>query len=209
MNIFAGCHGRVFVINNGNNQKGFYSFDPELKSSEDSPILLTWADLNDNDIVLPQVTLSNTKLLYVFGQQFGRVNVAGSLLLGTQDKGNAAALKSLLQWFVTNRSSTKREPVTLSMPGKNVLKVHIVGLSLGQVDSDMHIQQFAIAGLVAELPNASGGKGAAGGGGGGAGDGGAGGDGTGGGLPAGDTSPDYSALPASDSPTSPFDGALV
>ena len=200
MNIFAGCRGRVFVIDNGNTPAGFYSFNPPLSSDQDSPILLHWADLTDNDIVLPQVTLASTKLLYVFSPQFGRVNVAGSLLLGTQDVGNAASLTALLAWFNTNRTSESGVPVTLSMPGKNVCKVHITGLSVGQVDADLHIQQFAISGLVADLPGAGGAGGAAGGG---AAAGGA------GGIP-GSAAPDYSALQGmDDSAASLTDGSVA
>jgi len=160
MQIFYGCRGRVAVVSNGNTPKGFFSLKPPIDGTADSPVLLHYATVEKSDIVVPQTTLSGTQILYRFGQQFGRVQIAGSLMLGTQESGNGESLKALEDWFEQNRVSNNETPITLSMPGKNVLKIHVVGMSVGAVDQETHVQQFYVTALAAKVPPAGGAGGA-------------------------------------------------
>lgn len=153
MNIFMGCRGLVYVLNtDAHAQAGFYRLNPPIQSSKESPVLLHYATVNGADIVMPQTTLNNVKLLYAFGQQFGQVSIVGSLLLGTPEVGNARALSNLFDWFAQNRSTARHTPLTLSMAGSVGVKVHIINLAIGELDQNFHVQQFALSGLMADLP---------------------------------------------------------
>jgi hypothetical protein len=118
------------------------------------PVLILGAQLTDADLVNPVTALGNIKILYVFGQKFGEVQILGSVLCGPSGS-NGGAFGQVTSFFEAHRVSNSESPVNLSIPGGKSYKIYVTGLGLAQPDAELHIQPFMIYGLIA---NPSGGE---------------------------------------------------
>lgn len=143
---FFPSRGCVYAVNTGNGGAGFYQLEGlKTGGSGASPVLITGADFDANDIVSPHAALNNKRILYVFGEDFGNVSVYGMLLLG-QAAGEATAMRTLMSWFLNNKVSVKEGPVNLSVPG-NKFAMYVHGIKLAGVDPEFNTQQFSIVGI--------------------------------------------------------------
>jgi hypothetical protein len=148
---FLSARGCIFLVPATGSGKGFYSLQPSIASSADSPVFIQGVTLNDNDLIAPVKTLDNMKVIYTFGQDFGNVTIQGEILLGP-DSSKAGGVAALVEWFTTNRVSKSKSAVSVSLPGRVAYKFYPYGLGIGAVDPEHHIQAFAITGVIAEPP---------------------------------------------------------
>ena len=120
----------------------------------DGKILINNADIGDADTVLPVSTVNDKKILYVFGTEFGQVQIMGEILLGKAGAGGqATAINKVIEWFKQYRvSGAAQTAFNLSVAGGQGYKVFAVGMALGAVDPEYNIIQFRITGLLAEPP---------------------------------------------------------
>lgn len=101
----------------------------------------------DSDVVAPVITTEDLKVLYVFGKSFGRVSVQGNILLG-QASNPPTKLTAVQTWFQSNRVSTSKKPVNLSI-AKQAYSVFFTGMTLGGSDPEFNTQSFALEGVIA------------------------------------------------------------
>lgn len=112
-------------------------------------ILLTGVELSVRDLVLPVSTTKNFQVLYVFGQDFGNIQVNGEILLGSDN--STTKVDELIKWFEDNRVGKKTEPSSFSI-GNKAFNVYINGLVLGNPDTALNVQPFALVGIQVGLP---------------------------------------------------------
>ena len=144
MNLFPsnGC-----VYSSGGGGSGFFSMEG-LNSSGGTRVIIDNVGLRDRDMVSPVSGLGNSKLLYVFGNAVGDVDVTGRILLGPSGvSGNG--ISSVKRFFEKNRVFNSGKGVNLSVPGA-VYKIRIVGFALGSSEPAYNIQTFIISGLIAD-----------------------------------------------------------
>lgn len=149
--IFAA--GRGCVYHNAGGSAGWYKL--EGLGDNDPSILVMGSEITDSDIVLPESCVDNKKVLYVFGQKFGDVRVAGTILCGPGGERGAGgtAYDAVLTWFQGARVTKTKKPVSLSTPGQKSYKIYILGLSFAIPDAEFHTQPFLIYGMIADPPN--------------------------------------------------------
>jgi hypothetical protein len=147
MTSFVKSRGCVVKIGTGNG--GTFDISGFPKGSEGAPILLTSPSIVERDLVLPITTLSNTKILYSFGTDFGQVGLSGIICLGAEGAGNQN-LSTVKQWYEANSVGNKKgaAPVSVSM-GSEAISTFIVGLTISEANPQYNIVPFTIIGLKA------------------------------------------------------------
>lgn len=142
--FFTSTRGCVHKYGDGNG-RGFYKFEPDI--GQPGRILINGGDIDEGDIIMPAVTLSQNKILYTFGPDWGKSTISGVILLGESSEGGAL-MQTLISWFQTNRAGVKSEPVKLSIPGNKAYSVFVHRLIIGTPDPEYNIQPFGLAILV-------------------------------------------------------------
>lgn len=153
-NFFVPGKGCVYSPS-GASGGGWYKLGGTLQGGGgegQGPILILGAQITDSDLVLPVSALGNIKILYVFGQKFGEVQILGSVLCGPSDS-NGGAFSQVMSYFEQARVSKDGRPIDLSIPGGRSYKVYITGLGLAQPDAVLHVQPFMFYGLIASPSN--------------------------------------------------------
>jgi len=97
------------------------------------------------DLVVPKPTLSNFKVLYSFGEDFGDATIQGMVLLGEAGKSNSG-FDAVYNYFKQNRTSKGGTPITVSV-GSSPFKLYLTGFTVGQTDAAYNIQAFALGGI--------------------------------------------------------------
>jgi hypothetical protein len=144
---FIKSRGCVVKVGTGNG--GAFDISGFPKGSQGAPILLTSPNITDRDLVLPITTLSNTKILYSFGTDFGQVGLSGIICLGAGGAGNQN-LSSVRQWYEANSVGNKKgaTPISVSI-GSEAMSIFVVGLSIAEASPQYNIVPFTIIGLKA------------------------------------------------------------
>ena len=151
-NFTRGC---VYKVDQNGERGGSGSnmvqLEPSIQSDDDSPVILTGVQLNDQDLVLPVVTLDGFRIMYTFGEDFGSLNIVGMALLGAAGS-NGTAIKNVQNWFTANRVSRKEDTISVSLGGGGSYEVYVTGLTIAEADTNFHIQPFVIVGRIAVAP---------------------------------------------------------
>lgn len=147
--FFTSTRGCVYVQTppNGAGGGGFY----QLKGSNDgvfgsaSQAFITGADFSIGDIIAPGVALDRSKIIAVFGDDWGNATVNGIVLLGEAGVGGGSALTGVIEFFQANRVSKQKKPCGLSLPGNQAYAIFLHRLTVSGVDAEYHIQPFAFS----------------------------------------------------------------
>jgi hypothetical protein len=146
-NTLFGARGCVYRT--GKPGAGAYKLAGLPRGTKDSPILLQGASINDSDAVAPMLSVGRSKIIYVFGSNFGSVEVSGLCLLGSVE-GGQGSLGQVIGFFNSKRINRSSGPTQLSVPGGSAFNVYITGLVIGEADPVFNIQPFAVVGMLAE-----------------------------------------------------------
>lgn len=144
---FVKTRGCVVTINKGS---GGYEISGFPKGDDSAPIILTDAIASFKDIVLPVTTLSNNKILYTFGSDFGNVTLNGIIFLG--QAGNASGGVGAVKSFYTSNCTGNKSaasPVQVSLSGQEVISVYIIGLGFGTPNAEYNFIPFSLSGIEA------------------------------------------------------------
>lgn len=146
---FLKSRGCVLTINKGSGAGG-YQIAGFPKGSDEQPIILTDASINLKDLVLPVTTLSNKKILYTFGSDFGQASMSGIIFLGKAGSASqgVAQVKSFYDSKSVGNKSTAT-PVNVSLNGQTVISVYIIGLSFGKPNAELNFIPFTLVGIEA------------------------------------------------------------
>jgi hypothetical protein len=115
-----------------------------------SPILIMGVDLGQSDVVSPVLCLDNYKVFYTFGQNFGKVTIAGMVLLGPMGAVSQAGFNRLVNFFWQNRVSVKQSPITVSVD-QNAYLVYLTGMGIGSADPEFHTLPFQLYGTLLDI----------------------------------------------------------
>lgn len=151
---FIACRGEVYIVKGGDTtvSQG-YKLEPSLSSGGSKyPILLTNASVSENDLILPAASLSNHKIIYTFGTDFGNVQIQGSVFLGPSGR-ISDGLSKVISYYQTNSVNNKSSPISLSMPGGTKFKFYLTRLDVAQARPELNMHDFVLSGLRAEPPN--------------------------------------------------------
>lgn len=146
---FLKSRGCVLTINKGNGAGG-YQIAGFPKGDEGQPIVLTDSSINFKDLILPVTTLSNKKILYTFGSDFGQASMGGVIFLGKA--GSASQGVAQVKAFYDEKSvgnKTSATPVQVSLNGQTVISVYIIGLSFGKPNAELNFIPFTLVGIEA------------------------------------------------------------
>lgn len=147
--FFATPRGCVVKQDSHRGQSDGYELTGFPKGEEGAPIVIRNCNLSEEDIVLPVSTLSSEKILYTFGQDFGKLQIMGTVFLGPAGD-SAQGLGPVIQFFNENRIEVSKEPVQFSMPGVVGYSVMLTSLVVSQADPDINSHDFALGGIIAE-----------------------------------------------------------
>lgn len=146
--FFTSTRGCVYVQEpaGGGSGGGFYQLRGGSGAAfgEGSKAFITGSDFVIGDIISAGVALDRSKIISVFGEDWGSSTVNGIVLLGQADEGGKA-LEVVTDFFRANRVSKKKEPCSLSIPGNKAYSVYLHRLLLNGVDAEYHIQPFSIS----------------------------------------------------------------
>jgi hypothetical protein len=151
---FFPARGCVFIV--GKTRGGSFRLSPELKGTDKSPILVQGADFGVNEAFSKQTTLTGRRFLYAFGQEMGDITINLLLLLGSAEADvnggapEAAAWKSLLEYYQAHCLSKSDEPVQVSMPGNVAKSCFLIGLRMSPPDPEFNTAVAQLIGVVAE-----------------------------------------------------------
>lgn len=153
MPILVPCRGNVYGFNplSGSevpDAQGFYYVEGLNTSNRTgSAILIQSVAVEEQDVVLPVVTLNNKKTLYSFGSNFGDIVVTGLLLLGKSGEPGKA-LSGIIDFFEQYRVSNYNSTVTVSGPDTG-WKMFLTGLRVEPAEAITNTQPFALVGRTA------------------------------------------------------------
>lgn len=150
MNNYLCARGSVI---NGlpKNGAGIYAVSGLESKKGQYPLLITGISFDKQDLLLPVACLNNVKVLYSFGEGFGQVVIRGQILLGPQAGGGSTShVQGLIDWFQSKRVSKSRTPVKLSVLRSGAVRAYLNSLQIAEADSQFHIQQFAMGGVLVE-----------------------------------------------------------
>lgn len=151
MPILTPCRGNVYRVNpvEGSGEIGFYYIaELQAKKGPGDALIITSVNPAESDLVAPVVTLENTKILYSFGSNFGNINISGMLLLGKSGEPGQC-LKTLIDFFESNRVSKKSSTITVSGPSTG-WRVFLTGLQVDSADPNTNSQSFTLSGILAQ-----------------------------------------------------------
>lgn len=148
--ILVPCRGFNYQVPvAGKKGTAFYKVEGLTTGQKKNPILITGVTVKDSDVVMPVITLENTKILYTFGSDFGEVVISGLILLGSADD-KSQAMGDLIKFFQEKRVSKSKNTVKVSGPSKSSWAIFLNGMTIGDADPTYNIQTFAISGSVAQ-----------------------------------------------------------
>ncbi len=147
--FYTSTRGCVYVsepLGGGSGGGGFYQFKDGGGAvfGANTHAFITGSDLNIGDIVSPGVALDRTKVISVFGEDWGTATIGGIVLLGEAADGGRG-LAGVIDFFQSNRITAKTEPCQLSLPGHQAYAVYLHRLLIQPPDPEYHIQPFAFS----------------------------------------------------------------
>lgn len=144
--IIEPCAGFVHVFPQSGGGSGFLKLNPAIPSSNDSRAIIQATPISLREIVQPSVTLDKKRTIYVFGSAWAEGSVSGIMLLGKDGSGGgiAGALKG---WYESNRITTKKSPVTISIADAKY-QGYVIGMSFGDSIPEFNKQGFTISFLI-------------------------------------------------------------
>jgi hypothetical protein len=151
MAILTPCRGNVYKVNpvEGSGDSGFYRIEElQAQKGPGDALLIMSVNPEESDLVVPVVTLENTKILYSFGSNFGNITISGLLLLGKSGVPGQC-LKTLIDFFEKHRVSKSASSINVSGPSTG-WKVFLTGLKVGEADSMNNTQSFALFGTISQ-----------------------------------------------------------
>lgn len=153
MKSFLACRGEVVLLtgSEGSSGGGLYRLSPELRGSQQSPIIMNGGDLQVGDITDFVTTLGRGKVAYTFGEAWGNATIRGVVLLGTNPRDGS--MKNVTEYFNSNRMSKSGSPVTYSVPGGSY-NAYLHGLVVAEADPMFNIQAFAFVAAIEESTTA-------------------------------------------------------
>ncbi len=111
-------------------------------------VLINGVSSNDDDVVLPVITLENKRVLYSFGANFGSISVSGIILLG-QAGSLGGGLQTVTAYFDANRVSNSKRAITVTGPSK-AWRMFLTGLAVQPADPISHMMPFTLIGNIAQ-----------------------------------------------------------
>lgn len=147
---FSKSRGCVITINNSGGGNGGFAISGFPEGTDSAPILLMDSTLTFKDLVLPVTTLSNKKVLYSFGSDFGSANLGGIICLGEAGQASAG-VQQVKSWYDSNSTGNKKsaKPVAVSLGGSQVMSIYVIGLVFQPPDPKFNIVPFTIVGIEA------------------------------------------------------------
>lgn len=115
-----------------------------------SPILIMGVDIGQTDITNQAACLSNAKVLYTFGRDFGQISVSGEVLLGGMGDIRREGVDRLNEFFWRYRVSEYKFPITIAV-GESSYKMYLTGMKIGAVDPEYHVMPFILYGVLLDL----------------------------------------------------------
>lgn len=112
--LFASAPGTVAVVP----QEYVLPGRIKIAGHEPQAFLVSGADYDQEVSQQFQPSLDRAHYIYVFGDQMGKIDVNGLAFLalcGQGGGGDAAGFKEVLELYEKNRSSTREEPVDVSI----------------------------------------------------------------------------------------------
>jgi hypothetical protein len=149
MAVIIPCRGFNYNYSpDGGGGGGFFKVEDLDSGASKDPILIMSVTVKDDDVVLPVITLENTRVLYTFGAGFGEVSVNGIILLG---KAGAAggAYSTIVNFFNSKRVSKSKAPVNVTGPGAS-WRIFLLGLTIQDADPQFNTQGFSFVGNIAQ-----------------------------------------------------------
>lgn len=120
---------------------------PDLKNF---PILISGIATTQTDIVSLMSCLSNVKVIYTFGQNFGTVAIRGEVLLGPMGISYKQGVQQIEDYFWQNRVSVTGQPIKFSICD-NAFFAYLTGLEIHDVIVEFHVLPFAIYGTLLDI----------------------------------------------------------
>lgn len=152
MSLIIPCRGNVYRVKptgTSNQSSGFFRVSGLPSSYGDNgAVLINGVQTNDDDVVMPVITLENTRVLYSFGANFGSISVSGMILLGIAGSGGAG-LATVTSFFGRHRVSNNKQAITVSGPS-TAWRMFLTGLQVQPADPITHIMTFSLVGNIAQ-----------------------------------------------------------
>lgn len=146
MQEFLTCRGVVFKIGE---EESSFRLKPALNGSDSSPVLLQSVSIENSIIHTPVVCLNNTRILYVFGKNFGDISVGGMAMLGKG--GSGKALSKVIQYYEANLTTGDgKKVVKISLPGNKHYKFNLLGMRVSEPNSELQYFPFTLIGKIQE-----------------------------------------------------------
>ncbi len=150
---FISSRGCVYTLSpNGGGAVNGYQLSGFPTGSAGYPIILTNASVSESDLILPTATLDRRKIIYLFGEDYGNVEIMGSVFLGPVGQP-AQGLAPVIEYFQANGVTRNGgKPVNLSMPGNTRYKVYLNALIVAEANAALNMHNFSLRGIRAEPP---------------------------------------------------------
>ncbi len=151
---FLGCKGGIVCTNS----KGscLYKVEewPARWSSNNCLITIDNIEVNENDIATPIVAVDDYRAIYKFGQGFGKINILGTIYLGSRSEGSSDGDSRDLIGMITKafdkiRLANRSKPVKVSIASGYSCMAYFTTISIGQADSQFDKLTYVIHGLIA------------------------------------------------------------
>ena len=141
------CRGNVYLVGTDNQEA--FSVSPSIGGSSTSPIILQSINVDTKVINLPVVCLNDTRILYVFGKDFGDISVGGLAMLGKG--GTGSALAQVVSYYKDNAAvDGGAKPVSVSLPGNVSYKFYLLGLVISDPNPELQYFPFMLTGKIIE-----------------------------------------------------------
>lgn len=151
MPIIVPCRGNVYKCEpseSASQGSGFFKIDQLDSASGNGAILINGVTLNDDDVVMPVITLENKRVLYSFGANFGGISVNGIILLGKAGDVSKG-LQTVTDFFSKNRVSNSKKAIKVTGPS-TAWKMFLTGLQVQPADPISHMMPFTFVGNIAQ-----------------------------------------------------------
>lgn len=172
--------GCVYETNfNAYFNRGMYLLSPPMYSPK-TPILIKQVIVQKSDITQPMSLLNNKKLLFTYGQAWGKITIQGTVLLGCVDSddkdtalGGSAGdiaekavggitgaitgvvgdgVRLIESYFDSFRVSNYQKPINMSaMKMARTVKFFLTDYTRGTLNAELNTLDFTFSGLVLDL----------------------------------------------------------
>lgn len=151
---YLGCKGGIKCTTTGGTCIYKVEGWPARYTADNALITIDNIEVNESDIATPIVAVDDYRAIYKFGQGFGKINIIGTIYIGSRANDKSGPderklIEKVVKAFDKLRISSRTKPIKVSIASGYSCMIYLTNITLGQADPQFDKLTYVISGLIA------------------------------------------------------------